>query len=83
MCRNEKKQGCLKPEKLKGSPRDCTPEQIRECHGEAVGHACVETAGCEHPERLKGKPGECSQERIRQCHGDAAEHRCVGSGAGK
>ena len=76
MCGNEKKQGCLKPDKLEGSPGECTSEQIRECHGDATGHACVETEGCEHPEHLKGKPGECSPEQIRECHGDAAGHPC-------
>ena len=69
-------QDCQKPDKLKSSPRECTPEQIRECHGDAAGHPCVETDGCEHPERLKGKPGECSPEQIRKCHGDSAGHPC-------
>ena len=31
---------CSKPENLKGRPEDCTPEQIRECHGEDAGHPC-------------------------------------------
>ena len=67
---------CQKPENLKGSPADCSREQIRECHGESGDHPCVETEGCEHPERLQGKPSECSPEQIRQCHGDSAEHPC-------
>ncbi len=28
-----KKGGCQKPEELKGKPAECTPEQIRKCHG--------------------------------------------------
>lgn len=36
--------GCQKPEKLKGKPGDCTPEQIKECHGEGKGHPCVQPA---------------------------------------
>ena len=73
---NENQQGCRKPEDLTGKPEDCSPEQIRKCHGEAEEHPCVETVGCEHPERLHGKPGDCSPEQIRQCHGDAACHPC-------
>jgi hypothetical protein len=72
MCRNERQEGCQKPENLTGQPQDCSPEQIRKCHGDVDAHPCVETAGCEHPERLQGKPGDCSPEQIRQCHGDAA-----------
>ena len=39
MC--EKKQGCQKPETLKGKPQECPPEQIKECHGDAAEHPCV------------------------------------------
>ncbi len=74
---NENQQGCRKPESLTGQPGNCTPQQIRQCHGDAPGHPCVETAGCEHPQRLDGKqPGECSPEQICRCHGDAAGHPC-------
>ena len=58
--------GCKKPEELKTRPEDCTPEQIRECHGDVEGHPCVEAEGCEHPEKLKGKPDECSPEQTRE-----------------
>ena len=27
------KRGCQFPDKLKGKPTDCTPKQIKECHG--------------------------------------------------
>ena len=30
---------CHRPEKLKGKPEECTPEQIRECHGDKE-HPC-------------------------------------------
>jgi ArsR family transcriptional regulator len=31
---------CERPEKLKGKPEECTPEQIRECHGDEKKHPC-------------------------------------------
>jgi peptidoglycan/LPS O-acetylase OafA/YrhL len=37
----EKKEGCQRPEELKGDPRECSPEQIRKCHGDAAEHPCV------------------------------------------
>ncbi len=69
--------GCEYPEKLKGEPGDCSPEQIRECHGDVPEHSCEET-GCENPEKLEGEPGDCSPEQIQECHGDVAEHPCEG-----
>jgi hypothetical protein len=33
--------GCQKPPELKGRPQDCTPEQIKICHGEAKEHPCT------------------------------------------
>jgi hypothetical protein len=39
MC--EKKKCCEKPENLKGDPGKCSPEQIRECHGDAKQHPCA------------------------------------------
>ena len=32
---------CQYPEKLKGKPEECTPEQIKECHGDEE-HSCVD-----------------------------------------
>jgi ArsR family transcriptional regulator len=32
---------CQQPERLKGKPEECTPEQIRECHGDEKAHPCV------------------------------------------
>ena len=40
MC--DEKKRCQKPKELKGKPGECSPEQIRKCHGEAAGHPCVE-----------------------------------------
>jgi len=34
--------GCQYPEKLKGKPEECTPEQIAECHPKAEEHPCTE-----------------------------------------
>jgi DNA-binding transcriptional ArsR family regulator len=31
---------CEHPEKLKGKPEDCTPEQTKECHGDTEDHPC-------------------------------------------
>jgi ArsR family transcriptional regulator len=31
---------CEKPEKLKGKPDECTPAQIKECHGDVKQHPC-------------------------------------------
>jgi hypothetical protein len=39
MC--ETKEGCQKPEELKGDPKECSPEQIRKCHGDVAEHPCV------------------------------------------
>jgi len=39
MC--DKKEGCRQPEKSKGDPKQCSPEQIEECHGDAKEHPCV------------------------------------------
>ncbi len=36
MCEN----CCEQPDKLKTKPDECTPEQIKECHGEAKEHCC-------------------------------------------
>jgi hypothetical protein len=41
MCKSESKKGCEHPEKLKGKPGECSPEQIKECHGQVVEHPCV------------------------------------------
>jgi ArsR family transcriptional regulator, arsenate/arsenite/antimonite-responsive transcriptional repressor len=31
---------CQYPEKLKGKPEECTPKQIKECHGDSEEHPC-------------------------------------------
>jgi hypothetical protein len=68
---------CQKPEELKGKPQDCSPEQIRKCHGDVAEHPC-EATGCQQPENLEGRPQDCSPEQVRTCHGDDAGHPCVG-----
>ena len=32
---------CEKPDKLKGKPEECTPVQIKECHGDVKNHPCA------------------------------------------
>jgi len=41
MCEREK---CCNPEKLGGNPEDCSPEQIKECHGDSETHPCAQPA---------------------------------------
>jgi hypothetical protein len=41
MCCNEKEACCQNPEKLKGrKPGECSPKQIKECHGDSKAHPC-------------------------------------------
>ena len=35
---------CLRPENLKGKPGECSPEQIKICHGKVKQHLCDEPA---------------------------------------
>jgi len=35
------KKVCEHPEKLKGKPGECSPQQIKECHGKVVEHSCA------------------------------------------
>ena len=37
MCKDH----CQQPDLLKGKPEECTPEQIRECHGDEKDHPCI------------------------------------------
>ena len=43
MCCEKSK--CRKLENLKGKPEDCTPAQIRKCHGTAKKHPCTKKSG--------------------------------------
>ena len=70
------KRECERPQDLKSKPQECSPEQIRECHGE-VKHPCASSTGCQSPEELEGEPGDCSAEQVRRCHGDGKEHPCT------
>lgn len=36
---------CQHPEKLKGKPEECSPEQIKKCHGSLKKHPCVAKKG--------------------------------------
>jgi hypothetical protein len=38
MCDTQNK--CEKPENLKTTPEECTPEQIKECHSDVEEHPC-------------------------------------------
>ena len=37
----EKSCCCQKPEMLKGTPEKCSPETIKQCHGDEPAHSCV------------------------------------------
>ena len=41
MPEKESEKVCQHPERLKGKPGECSPEQIRECHGEDKKQSCV------------------------------------------
>lgn len=41
MRKSEGGKTCEHPERLKGKPGECSPEQIKECHGQDVEHPCV------------------------------------------
>jgi len=41
MCKWESTKGCEHPERLKGKPEECSPEQIKECHGDVEEHPCL------------------------------------------
>ena len=45
-CGNEKDKTpcCQKPEELKGKPGECSPEQIKKCHGDTADHPCTKPA---------------------------------------
>ena len=33
---------CQRPQELQGKPQECSPEQIKKCHGDVKEHPCVE-----------------------------------------
>lgn len=39
---SEKKCCCQKPEQLEGKAEDCSPQKIKECHGEITEHPCTD-----------------------------------------
>jgi len=41
MCKSKSRKGCEHPKRLKGKPGECSPEQIKECHGDADEHRCA------------------------------------------
>jgi len=41
MCESENRKECEHQGKLKGKPEECSPEQIRECHGDVEEHPCA------------------------------------------
>jgi hypothetical protein len=46
-CDDKDRKGCMKPENLKDTPENCSPEQIKTCHGEHTDeHPCCEHPGC-------------------------------------
>lgn len=41
---SDAEKNCQKPQNLKDRPEQCSPEQIRECHGNIREHPCTEDA---------------------------------------
>ena len=41
MKKPESKETCEHPERLKGKPGECSPQQIRECHGDVKKPPCL------------------------------------------
>lgn len=39
---SDDKKKCQKPENLTGKPEECSPEQIKKCHGDVNKHPCTE-----------------------------------------
>lgn len=39
MCDGRK--GCQKPKELVGKPEECSPEQVKKCHGDGKNHPCI------------------------------------------
>jgi DNA-binding transcriptional ArsR family regulator len=46
MCGEKENCCCKHPEGRQHDPSECTPEQIRECHGDAEEHACEQGQCC-------------------------------------
>jgi hypothetical protein len=44
MCCASENKGCQKPKNLKGKAADCSPEQVRKCHGNTKTHPCTKPA---------------------------------------
>ena len=42
MCDAKNDCKCQKPENLKTTPEECTPDQVEECHGDVKEHPCTE-----------------------------------------
>ena len=42
MC--DEKKCCEKPKELRDKPSECSPEQIKKCHGDAKKHPCEQPA---------------------------------------
>jgi len=64
MCKSESTKGCEHPERLKGKPGECSPEQIKECHGDVKEHPCVEK-----------EPGKRIERRLRKSIGSTGGAR--------
>ena len=52
--------GCTKPDEKKDDPKQCTPEDIKECHPESQGHPCEVKKECkeEAPQAPECQPCE-------------------------
>ncbi len=53
---SDEKKCCEKPDRLTGTPKDCSAEQIKECHGSVKEHPCIQK--------------DCTPEQTKECHGN-------------
>lgn len=53
MCCRDQKCGCQHPEKREPHTGECSPEQIRDCHGDAAEHPCE--CGCHENDCQEGE----------------------------
>ncbi|MBN2548839.1 MAG: helix-turn-helix transcriptional regulator [Anaerolineales bacterium] len=72
---SETRSDCVHPG-LRPADGECSPEQIRECHGEAQEHPCDCKSGSDCQGEAKQNPLDCTPEQIRICHGEEDVHPC-------
>ena len=52
---SDDKKKCQKPENLTGKAEECSPEQIKKCHGDVKKHPCAEKPSGNEQGDVKGR----------------------------